>query len=410
MKKITGILWCLMIWLGSSVAVWSAKEEVPAELQSLYAQSAVLMDGRSGRILFGKNETEFKPMASTTKIMTCIVALENADLDEIVTASAKAQSQPEVHLGVTAGERFYLKDILYSLMLESHNDSAVMVAEQVGGSVEQFAEMMNEKAEEIGCKNTHFVTPNGLDAEDEDGPHGTTAQDLAKIMSYCILESPRKEEFLEITRKKKYEFQDVDKKRNFACYNHNVFLDMMPGALSGKTGFTSQAGYCYVGALESEGRVFIVALLACGWPFNRNYKWEDTRKLMQYGMDSYELAFINTDTEEYQIPVNGGISPDGDPTKEVYLCAKEQEHEERSMLIKKDEEIKRIVTLKNSLEAPVKKGTVAGEVCYVLGDEVIAKYPVLTGEMAEKITWKHWAVYLIKRYFAAPRKQLANMQ
>ena len=131
---------------------------------------------------------------------------------------------------------------------------------------------------------------------------------------------------------------------------------------------------------------------------------------MQYGMDSYELAFINTDTEEYQIPVNRGISPDGDPTKEVYLCAKEQEHEEKSMLIKKDEEIKRIVTLKNVLEAPVKKGTVAGEVCYLLGDEEIAKYPVLTGEMSEKITWRHWAAYLIKRYFAVQRKQLANMQ
>lgn len=407
MKKITGILWCLIIWLGSSVAVWSEKE-VPAELQNLYAQSAVLMDGRSGRILFGKNETEFKPMASTTKIMTCIVVLENADIDEIVTASANAQSQPEVHLGVTEGERFYLKDILYSLMLESHNDSAVMAAEQVGGSVEQFAEMMNEKAEEIGCRNTHFVTPNGLDAEDEDGMHGTTAQDLAKIMSYCILESPEKEEFLEITGKKKYEFQDVDKERSFTCYNHNVFLDMMPGALSGKTGFTSQAGYCYVGALESQGRVFVVALLACGWPYNRNYKWEDTRKLMQYGMDSYDLAFINTNAEEYQILIKGGISPDKDPTREVYLYAKEQEHEEKSMLIKKDEEIKRIVTLKNALEAPVKKDEVAGEVCYVLGDEVIAKYPVLTEKMAEKITWKHWAVFLIKRYLAVPGKQLAK--
>ncbi|MGN0353514.1 MAG: D-alanyl-D-alanine carboxypeptidase family protein [Muricoprocola sp.] len=398
-----------MIWLGADAAVWSAKEE-PAELQNLYAQSAVLMDGRSGRILFGKNETEFKPMASTTKIMTCIVALENSDLDEIVTVSANAQSQPEVHLGVTKGERFYLRDILYSLMLESHNDSAVMVAEQVGGSVEQFADMMNEKAREIGCSNTHFVTPNGLDAEDEDGAHGTTARDLARIMSYCILESPKKEEFLEITGKKKYEFQDADQKRNFTCYNHNTFLDMMPGALSGKTGFTSQAGYCYVGALESRGRVFVVALLACGWPFNRNYKWEDTRKLMQYGMDHYELASIYYDTEEYQILVNRAVPSDGDLTGDVYLCAKEQEHEEKSMLIKKEEEIKRIVILNNALEAPVEKGEVAGEVSYVLGDEVIAKYPVLTENMAEKITWKHWAVYLLKRYFTVQRKQLANMQ
>ena len=125
-----------------------------------------------------------RPMASTTKIMTCILALENADEEEIVGISDDAASQPQVRLGVRKDENYYLKDLLYSLMLESHNDSAVAIAEHVAGSVEAFAEMMNRKALDLGCKDTHFVTPNGLDARDEEGVHSTTARDLAVIMKY----------------------------------------------------------------------------------------------------------------------------------------------------------------------------------------------------------------------------------
>ena len=160
------------------------------EPQNLYAQSAVLMDADSGRVLFGKEEETIRPMASTTKIMTCIIALEHMTDNEIVTASAYAASQPKVHLGIREGQQFYLRDILFSLMLESHNDSAVMVAEVIAGSVEAFVKMMNEKAEELGLTKTHFVTPNGLDGEDEGGVHATTAMELAKIMKYCIMDSP----------------------------------------------------------------------------------------------------------------------------------------------------------------------------------------------------------------------------
>lgn len=216
-------------------------------------------------------------MASTTKIMTCILVLENTDPSDTAAASENAAMQPKVHLGVQKGETFYVKDLLYSLMLESHNDAAVILAEKTAGSVEAFAEKMNQKAEEIGCSDTHFVTPNGLDDEDAGGEHATTAVDLARILRYCIMQSPKRDEFLEITRTKTYEFSDVEQKKHYSCYNHNAFLDMMEGALTGKTGFTGKAGYCYVGALESEGRTFVVALLGCGWPNNRSYKWTDTK-------------------------------------------------------------------------------------------------------------------------------------
>ena len=163
------------------------------ESLELYARSAVLMDGDSGRILFEKNGSDPRPMASTTKIMTCILALEASDPSRKITVSSQAASQPKVHLGMTEGQSFYLKDLLYSLMLESHNDAAVAIAEGIDGSVEAFAQRMNQKAEEIGCKNTYFISPNGLDAQDSQSNHHTTARELALILRYCIMVSPQRE-------------------------------------------------------------------------------------------------------------------------------------------------------------------------------------------------------------------------
>ena len=185
------------------------------EPKNLYALSACLMDADSGRILFGKEEDVRRANASTTKIMTLIVTLEHADLNNVVTFSDYAASQPDVQLNGASGEQFLLKDLCFSLMLESHNDSAVAIAEHVAGSVEAFAGLMNEKAAELGCMDTYFITPNGLDKEDENGFHGTTAADLARIMSYCIKESPMKETFLEITQTPSYSFSNIEGTRNY---------------------------------------------------------------------------------------------------------------------------------------------------------------------------------------------------
>ena len=218
------------------------------------------MDADSGRILFAKNGQEERPMASTTKIMTCILALELGEPEEKVTVSKEAAVQPQVKLGMREGQTFYLKDLLYSLMLESHNDTAVAVAEHIAGSTEKFAEKMNEKAEELGCSHTYFITPNGLDGEDETGKHHTTAEELAVIMKYCIMSSPKAKDFLTVTQMKEYSFSDCEGTTEYHCVNHNAFLAMMEGAISGKTGFTADAGYCYVGALTDGGRTFIVVL------------------------------------------------------------------------------------------------------------------------------------------------------
>ena len=289
MKKLIAVLLIIVCLPFQNLLIQAAQEKTisaPAESE-LYAKSAVLMDGDSGRVLYQKNGQEAMANASTTKIMTCILALENCDLDSEVEVSSLAASQPKVHLGMRSGQHFYLRDLLYGLMLESFNDCAVAIAEYVAGTTENFAALMNDKAEEIGCNDTYFITPNGLDATNQEGFHHTTAEDLAKIMRYCIRISDKAEEFLKITGTAQYSFNDIEGKSSYSCYNHNIFLQMMEGALSGKTGFTGNAGYCYVGALERGERTYIVALLACGWPNNKSYKWADTKKLMNYGLSAF---------------------------------------------------------------------------------------------------------------------------
>ncbi|MCI9227551.1 MAG: D-alanyl-D-alanine carboxypeptidase [Dorea sp.] len=383
-KKILlyGLILCFLLSrFGAARVRAEGEENVP---EQLYARSAVLMDADSGRVLFGKEENEIRPMASTTKIMTCILALENRQEDQIVTASANAAGQPKVRLGVRDQEQFYLKDLLYSLMLESHNDSAVVIAEGIAGTTEEFAKLMNQKAQELGCNDTHFVTPNGLDASDEGGVHSTTARDLAVIMRYCITQSPCSEEFLEITRTKSYQFANMDGSRNFSCNNHNAFLDMMEGALSGKTGFTADAGYCYVGALKRDDRTFIVALLACGWPNNKGYKWTDTRKLMEYGIANYEYRNVWEDVELPEMEVDGGIEEKDPYECEIRIPLSVKGKEEIPVLLRADEACEVQTEVEESLTAPVRKGDAAGRVRYLLNGEEIASYDVVTQKSVEE--------------------------
>ena len=372
-----------------------AEESVEAP-KELYARSAVLMDADSGRVLFGKEEEKIRPMASTTKIMTCILALENQEEGQVVTASAYASGRPKVRLGVREKEQFYLKDLLYSLMLESHNDSAVVIAEGISGTVEEFAKLMNQKAGELGCEDTHFVTPNGLDESDEGGAHSTTARDLATIMRYCIMQSPCREEFLEITQTKNYQFSDVEGKRNFSCVNHNAFLDMMEGALTGKTGFTSDAGYCYVGAVRRDDRTFIVALLACGWPNNKGYKWKDTRKLMEYGIAGYQYRDVWEDVTLPEVAVLQGVQEERPYETELSVPVQVAGKEEIPVLLREDEGVKVSTDVKDSLKAPVSEGEVVGSVRYLLEGEEIASYEVVTTEAVRERDLK-WALLWITR-------------
>lgn len=359
LRRIFFLFPCLFLFC----ALPSLAAEAPDQL---YARSAVLMDADSGRILFEKNGTEQLPMASTTKIMTLLVTLENADLESTVTVSSYAASMPEVKLHMRDGEQYRLKDLCYSLMLESHNDSAAAIAEHVGGSVEAFAAMMNQKARDLGCYHTHFITPNGLDASDESGPHSTTAEDLARIMRVCM----ERENFLAITREPSWSFSDLSGTRQFTVNNKNAFLHMMDGALTGKTGFTNGAGYCYVGALERDGRRLITVVLACGWPGNRTWKWADTRKLMTYGLESFHPETVGTELLlPDPIPVNNGQSD------QVFLSVKT---EKKELLLSDQDSFTMDVLLPSSLEAPVQAGQLVGTVVYYINGTVIDLFPIVS--------------------------------
>lgn len=353
----------------------------------LHAVSAVLMDGASGRILYGKEEQSFRPMASTTKIMTCILALENGNPEDICRFSSKAAAQPKVHLGAPAGTQFRLQELLYSLMLESHNDSAVAIAEHIGGSVEGFASMMNQKARDIGCKNTWFITPNGLDAvcampDGGEKSHGTTAAELAAILRYCIRDSPKKDAFLEITRTSGRTITDCSGQYSRYCGNHNALLTMMEGALTGKTGFTGGAGYSYVGALESQGRTFIIALLGSGWPPHKAYKWEDAKALLEYGKENYHYRDVFEPEEPRTVLVEGGKEPERVPVSS--RLKEEQRH--LKLLVSDWDQVECVTRLPDMRKAPVRSGDVAGYQIYRLNGEVAAVYPLYMEASVEE--WK----------------------
>lgn len=401
------------------------RKEEKSTTSQLYARAAVLMDADNGRILLGKNEDEALPMASTTKIMTCILALEKGDTEDVAEVSAYGAGQPKVHMGAKKGESYRIGDLLYALMLESYNDAAVIIAEYYGSqmaglsgdiashsaaeskqAVLAFTAEMTKKAKELGCKDTFFVTPNGLDGslelkksgESINYEHHTTAADLAAVMSYCIVKSPKKEAFLKITRTPSYTFHDRKRmesgwqegSRTVACMNHNAFLQMMDGALSGKTGFTGKAGYCYVGALEKDKKRFTIALLACGWPNNKSWKWHDARLLYEYGLEHYDRRDIR---EERMLPdvrvKNGQRDSAGLECREETI----------ELLLSREDEIKVEWDVPKSLTAPVVKGEQVGRVAYFVNGELYREFPVTAAENVPEITYFYCIIRIIRNIF-----------
>ena len=372
-----GICCTLFILIQNPAAAAETGQQEEKEKLSLNARAAVLMDADSGRILYGKNETMVFPMASTTKIMTLIVALEHNEPDQIVMASAGASAMPEVRLGVHEGERYRMEDLYYAMMLESFNDAAMMIAEGTVGSVENFAELMNEKAISLGCTQTYFITPNGLDAADEKGVHSSTAEDMAKIMRYAI----DNEDFLKITQTADYSFTDCDRKRSFEVHNKNVLLTMMDGVLSGKTGYTADAGYCYVCAVKKDDRTFIVALLGSGWPPHKGYKWSDVQTLLDYGDKNYRYQTID---------ISKGV-----PDRQVHVMKGEHDfaavrakQTNYRFLLSSEDKVHVESVLPGQLEAPVEAGQPVGSIqVFVNGDLTAENDYVTINKIDARCTW-----------------------
>ena len=320
-------------------------------------------------------------MASTTKIMTCLVALENASADDVVEFSSYASSMPKVKMGAPAGSRFYMKDLLYSLMLESHNDTAVAIAEKVGGSVEGFAAMMNERAKKMGAMDTNFVTPNGLDDQD----HYTTAYDLALIAAQAI----QNDEFVKIINTDSHTFHEIDGKSNYSVNNKDAFLGMMDGAMGIKTGFTGNAGYCFVGAVRSGNKTLISVVLASGWPPSKTYKWKDTIKLMNYGLEHFNYRVIFSGIEDYRmLQVKNGVK------KEVGTTI----YGECSALMSDFDHVEYEYLFDEKKEAPVYENETVGIMKIIVNGEELARFEIKAKKTVKRIDFKYSVLKILHTF------------
>lgn len=334
---------------------------------TLNAKYACVMDADSGRDLYTKKAGDKVPMASTTKIMTAILALEANCLSDTVTASRKAASMPKVHLGMQAGMQYRMSDLLYSLMLESHNDTAVAIAEHIGQSVEGFASLMNQKAKAIGLRNTHFVTPNGLDARE----HYSTAEDMCRLARYAI----QNKEFLALVQTKSHSFTDISGKHTYSLSNKDAFLSYYDGALGIKTGFTNNAGYCFVGAARRSGITLTSCVLASGWPPNKSYKWTDTKALMDYALDNfYRAEFPIQDLTQANIPVIDG-------KKDVVSLAPLTKV---PILLSRFDKLTINYDIPETLYAPIRKEMAIGTVSFYINDKLYRQEQVFPIESIEK--------------------------
>lgn len=398
MKLIRQVISVLLVFSMATASISYSAAPKPTEL---YAISACLMDADTGRVLYEKNCDDVRAMASTTKIMTLVIALEYGKLQDVVTVSQYAASMPDVQLNIRQGEQYVLSDLCYGMMLESYNDVAVAIAEHIGSkycdveeqdaakrSVEEskacvaaFAGLMNSKAGELGCTNTYFITPNGLDAQDENGKHSTTARELAMIAAYAV----QNEDFNTITATRSHSFSEVNGKRSCSANNKDAFLDQMKGAFGIKTGFTGDAGYCFVGALRSDGRVFITVVLGSGWPGNRTYKWKDTRKLMEYGVNNFFKKKVFTTVEEYKrVAVLDGKAESTGTRIDGEL----------SMLLSDRDKVRVIYELEDYVMAPVNIGDTVGKAIIYINDERYTAFPITATEAVEQVDYR-WFLKMV---------------
>ena len=277
MKKIIFLV-LIMLFLLVPVVVYGEKKE-----PDVAAQGAILMDAASGRILWEKDAHKPMAMASTTKIMTAILAIEHGNLEDIVTISRRAEIAPRFKMYLKQGEEISMSGLVHALMLQSSNDAAVAIAEHISGSVEEFCATMTAKAREIGAYNTIFETPNGLDGEN----HQSTAYDMAMIARYALGNTM----FLEIINRPSWEV--TSSRTTYNIVNKNRLLKEFDGANGVKTGYTGKAGHCFVGAALREDMQLISVVFASGWgDRGREQKWVDTKRILNYGFGHFANELI----------------------------------------------------------------------------------------------------------------------
>jgi D-alanyl-D-alanine carboxypeptidase (penicillin-binding protein 5/6) len=332
------------------------------------AKSAVLIERRSNRILYIDNGHDLLPMASTTKIMTAILAIEYGNLNDDVVVSKNASGVQGSSIWLSVGEKMKLKDMLYGLMLASGNDAAVAIAEHIGGSIDGFVKMMNLKAKEIGANNTNFSNPNGL----PDESHYTTAYDLALIASYAM----KNPVFCEIvcTKYKNLPWEGHEYERTIK--NKNKILWQYDGGNGIKTGYTKNAGKCLVAAAQRNGMQLISVVL------NDGNMFEDSMDLLDYGFNNYIFYTIL-----YKGEKAGSVQVVNGKEKKLDILI----DSDISLPLKKDEKekVEKRLYLEKAISAPVQKGQTVGRAEIWLDGKKINDIPLKTAQAVEENTYPY---------------------
>ncbi len=321
------------------------------------ARTAVVMDVRTGQVLYDKHMHIKMPPASTTKVLTTIIAIEEANLNEVVRVSRNAAYQEGSSIWLREGEKLTLEELLYGIMLSSANDAAVAVAEHIGGSVEKFAELMNKRAKEMGALNSNFLNPSGLPCSG----HYSTAYDMAKIMSYAL----KNKMFAHITATKYKTINWAENPWDRGLRNHNKLLWSYDGITGGKTGYTRAAGRCLISSACRNNREVVAVVLNCP------NDWYECKKLMDYGIDKFK----------YQKLFDRG--------DEIYSLTWEKTAENNFKLLAKEAiyvtvpkggkiSVKKVIDILSDKELPIKKGETLGYIYAYHGEQLIAKTELIT--------------------------------
>ena len=338
------------------------------EIPTINSRSAIVFDRTSKTILFGKEENNIRKMASTTKIMTAIIVIEKSNLYDTVVVSKKAASTGGSTLGIKEGDKITICDLLYGLLLKSGNDAAVALAETVGGSIEGFAEMMNKKAQELSLINTHFVTPHGLD---NDG-HYTTAYELALLTDYAL----NNKTFYNFVNTKNYTITINGTPKSIS--NTNELLGNLNGVYGVKTGFTNGANRCLVTACKRDNLDIICIVLGAD---TKKFRTQDSIKLIDYTFKNYTMVDIEQIVKRFfdewkiknlpNISIAKGVSN----TLELEL----QNFNYILYPVKTDyvDSITTSINFNYNLTAPIKDGTVLGEISLKIDDKNVLKYNIV---------------------------------
>lgn len=356
------------------------------EPQNINAKGAILVEKESMRVLWERNSQTPLPMASTTKIMTCIVALEQGNLDDVVTASKRAAAAPKVKMYLKPGEKQTLEDLLYALMLQSSNDAAVAIAEHIGGSVEEFCQRMTRRAKELGAKATGFKTPNGLDAPG----HMSSPHDLAIITKHAY-ETP---EFLKIinTPSRSIPSSPLEGSRPHQLQNKNRLLTSYQGANGVKTGFTSLAGHSFVGGAKRGDMQLFAVVLASGWgPGGNQKKYTDAINLLNYGFEHYEITPIKEKMDKIgHLPIIKGQSD--------FMALAYGESLELPLTKEEQQQITITFDLPEHLEAPVRSHKAIGRANVYINNSQVETIPIITTSSVERKTIRHSLEQVIERW------------